>query len=159
MADHGVRIVDDDLSGHEVRALLRFHTAEMERNSPPGGCHYLDLDALRNSDVSFWSIWDGPLLAGCGALREVDPALGEVKSMRTAPEHVGRGVGRQMLNHIIAVATARRYERLCLETGSGNAFVAAIRLYESEGFEATGPFGDYTATEFSRFYGLDLGRR
>jgi putative acetyltransferase len=150
------RVVEDDLSGAEIRALLQLHFDGMAANSPPGSCHFLDFEGLRSPDVTFWSVWDGASLAGCGALREIARGHGEVKSMRTAPEHLGRGVGSVMIDHIVAVARARGYERLSLETGSSESFAAAHRLYARVGFEPCGPFGTYTDDPFSRYYTLVL---
>ncbi|MEZ5340377.1 MAG: GNAT family N-acetyltransferase [Acidimicrobiales bacterium] len=125
-------------------------------NSPADACHFLDLTGLRKPEVTVWSAWDGAELAGCGALRQIDPTHGEVKSMRTAPAHLGRGVGRAVLNRIVGVATDRGYQRLSLETGRGEAFEAAIHVYRAFGFEACGPFADYDDNEFSLFFSLAL---
>ena len=149
-------IVQDDLSGSEIRGLLQLHAEDMLASSPPGTCHFLDIAGLQVPEVTFWSMWDDDDLAGCGALLELDEKHGEVKSMRTADAHRGRGVGRSMLEHIAATATSRGYERLSLETGSGEPFAAATRLYETFGFESCGPFGDYQASAFNRFYTLTL---
>ena len=115
----------------------------MRRLSPPESVHALDLDALRHPGITFWTIWSDGVLLGCGALKELDPVHGEIKSMRTAPGHRRRGAGRAMLDHIIAEARKRAYRRLSLETGSMAAFVPAHRLYASSGFEFCGPFADY----------------
>lgn len=152
-----MRIVEDDLTGTEIQALLERHAQGMAENSPLGACHYLDLSGLQADEVTVWSIWDGDSLAGCGALREIDPQHGEIKSMRTRDDHLGKGVGRQMLNHVVAVANERRYGRLSLETGSTEAFAAALHLYESSGFERCGPFDTYEETDFSVFMTKTLG--
>ncbi len=156
MSSSGMRIVEDDVTSEAIVALLRFHADEMTRHSPPGTCHFLDLDGLRQPNVSVWSIWDADRLAGCGALLELSPTHGEVKSMRTDPSAIGRGVGRRVLEHIVTVARARGYRRLSLETGTAEVFTPAIRLYESAGFEETGPFGDYVDNGFSRFFTVSL---
>lgn len=150
------QVIEDDLTGAAIIDLLRLHAAGMLQSSPPGTCHFLDLDELRRDDLTVWSIWDGESLAGCGALRELDDAHGEIKSMRTAPEHLGRGVGRCMLRHITDAASVRGYRRLSLETGRGEWFGPAIALYESAGFERCGPFAEYDANEFSLFFTLAL---
>jgi putative acetyltransferase len=152
----GFRIVVDDLEGPEIRELLRLHAEGMLANSPKDACHFLDLTGLQRPDVTVWSLWYGDDLAGCGALREIEPDHGEVKSMRTAPDHLGRGVGRALLNHIVTTAEQRAYRRLSLETGTGDAFAAAIHLYERAGFGRCGPFGDYVDNEFSQFFTLEL---
>jgi putative acetyltransferase len=104
----------------------------------------LDLSGLRSPDVTFWSVWEGDTLLGCGALKELDAAHGEVKSMRTPAALRRRGAGRAVLAHIIEEAYRRGYTRLSLETGAFEAFKPAQRLYESFGFTFCGPFGDYT---------------
>lgn len=141
----------DDLSGPEIRALLEEHLRNMHEVSPPESVHALDLDKLRQPDISFWTVWEGSDLLGCGALRALSPAHGEIKSMRTAEAHRGRGVARAVLNHIVAEAKARGFERLSLETGSMQAFEPAHRLYESFGFTRCAPFGDYVDDPNSLF--------
>ena len=151
-----MRIVEDDLTGPEIRALLEAHFAGMLANSPEGSCHFLDFDGLNADDVTVWSIWDGEQLAGCGAVKELSPMHGEIKSMRTHSDHLRKGAGAQMLEHIIGTAKSRGYERLSLETGSGDAFDAAHGLYLRYGFEYCPPFGDYVEDPFSQFMTLKL---
>ncbi len=124
--------------------------------SPPESVHALDLDKLRSPDITFWSAWEGPLLLGCGALKQLSEKHGEIKSMRTPDALRRRGAGRAMLAHIVAVARARGYERLSLETGSVPGFEPALKLYESFGFECCGPFGDYVEDPYSVFMTLSL---
>ena len=112
--------------------------------SPPESVHALDLAALRRPEITFWTAWDDGALLGCGALKELDRAHGEVKSMRTAANQRRKGVARAMLEHIVAEARARSYARLSLETGSMAAFLPARRLYEGFGFTYCAPFADYT---------------
>lgn len=151
-----MRIVEDDLSGIEIRALLETHFAGMLANSPEGSCHFLDFDGLNAPDVTFWSIWESENLAGCGALKELDAEHGEIKSMRTHADHLRKGVGAMMLTHIISEGRERGYRRLSLETGSVEAFVPALALYEAHGFEYCPPFGDYVEDPFSRFMTLAI---
>jgi putative acetyltransferase len=141
----------------QVAALLTAHVEDMRRYSPPESVHTLDLHRLRTPDLSFWTVWDGEEVLGCGALRELDPRHGELKSMRTAPQHRGRGVGRVVLEHLVATARSRRYARLSLETGSPAEFAPARRLYARRGFVECGPFGPYVADDFSVFMTLHLG--
>ena len=141
----------DDLSGERVRALLVRHLSGMHANSPPGSCHAFDVDKLRAPDVTFWSVWQGEEIAGCGALKRLDARRGELKSMRVADAFLGRGVGRALLEYLIAEARATGLVSLWLETGSSPAFVPALRLYESAGFVRCGPFDGYTDDPFSVF--------
>jgi putative acetyltransferase len=141
----------DDLSGEPTRALIARHLAGMRANSPPGSVHALEIDNLRGPDVTFWSVWLGEEIAGCGALRRLDARRGELKSMRVADAVLGRGMGRALLEHLISEARARGMENLWLETGSSAAFLPALRLYESAGFVRCGPFDGYTDDPFSVF--------
>lgn len=141
----------DDLSGPDVQALLEEHLRHMHSLSPPGSVHALDLAALRQPGVTFWSAWSGLALVGCGALKELDPLHGEVKSMRTAAGHRRTGVAQALLRHIIEVAVARGYRRLSLETGAQPAFEPARRLYERFGFQYCPPFDGYTEDPNSVF--------
>lgn len=146
----------DDLSGIEIRSLLEEHLRSMYELSPPKSVHALDIDKLRQPVVTFWTAWEGPELLGCGALRELSPRHGEVKSMRTANAHRGRGVARAILAHLVGEARRRGYERLSLETGSMQAFEPARRLYASAGFAPCPPFGDYIEDPNSAFLTMTL---
>ncbi len=141
----------DDLSSPPVRALVARHLTGMHEHSPPESVHAFDIDALRARGVTFWSAWIGEELAGCGALKQIDDARGEIKSMRVVDAFLGRGVGRAMLDHIVAEARARGMQSLWLETGSAEAFLPALRLYESAEFTRCGPFDGYVEDPFSVF--------
>jgi putative acetyltransferase len=151
-----VEILVDDLSGREVQELLREHLRGMHLNSPPESVHALDLEGLRQPGITFWTVWEEGELLGCGALKELDAAHGEIKSMRTAAAHLRKGVARRMLAHILAEARRRGYRRVSLETGSGEAFQPAWRLYESFGFVRCGAFDGYVEDSFSVFMTLEL---
>lgn len=146
-----MRIEADDLTRPEVHALLAEHLGQMHAQTPAGSVHALDLSGLRAPGVDLWCAWDGSRLLGCGAIRELSPVHGELKSMRTAAAHRRQGVARAVLQHLLAVARGRGYERVSLETGVSAPFLPAIRLYESEGFEPCGPFADYREDPHSRF--------
>ena len=151
-----MHIIKDNLTGPEIRALLETHFAGMLASSPPGSCHFLDFEGLNAPDVTFWSIWDGDSLAGCGALKELEADHGEIKSMRTHADHLRKGAGAMMLTHIISEAREREYRRLRLETGSSEAFVPALALYEAHGFQICPPFANYVEDPFSRFMTLAI---
>jgi putative acetyltransferase len=146
----------DDLTRPEVHALLAEHLQAMHALSPPESVHALDLARLRGPEITFWTAWDGAALLGCGALKQIDPRHGEVKSMRTPGAHRRRGAARAILATIVETAMARSYERLSLETGSMEAFRPAQALYESFGFVRCGPFGDYVEDPHSVFMTLRL---
>ena len=144
-------IIEDDLSGPAIAALIQFHFDEMHRWSPRDSCHVMTVERLRSPDVNFFSAWDGEALAGCGALKVLDTRHGELKSMRAAPAYRGKGVGKALLLHLIAEARARGHTRLSLETGSGPMFEPAQGLYRAHGFERCAPFADYREDPFSVF--------
>jgi putative acetyltransferase len=146
----------DDLRGPEIAALLEEHLRNMHEISPPESVHALDLDALRHPAITFWTAWSGPELLGCGALKQLDPSHGEIKSMRTAAAHRNKGVARALLDRILVEARSRSYRRVSLETGSQPQFQPARTLYESFGFVHCGPFGSYGPDPNSVFMRLDL---
>ena len=145
-------IRDGGLDLPQVQALLAAHLTHMRANSPACSVHALDLSGLRAPGIDFWTAWQGDALLGCGALKTIDATQGEIKSMRTAPEHLRSGVGAAIVGHIIGVARARGMKRLSLETGTGPAFDAAHSLYRRFGYTDCAAFGDYPADDpFSRF--------
>ena len=146
----------DDLSRPAIHALLDEHLQNMYELSPPKSVHALDLAKLRSPDITFWTAWEGAVLLGCGALKELDPGHGEVKSMRTPKALRRRGAGRAILTRIVEVARERGYQRLSLETGSMEAFLPAQKLYESFGFRRCGPFGGYAEDPNNVFMTLRL---
>lgn len=139
-----------------MQALVTEHLAGMHSSSPPGHVNALAIEQLRAPDVTFWTAWMDGALCGCGALKELDPRSGEIKSMRTRAAFLRRGVGQALLDEIIRTARARGYSRLLLETGTGEAFAAAHALYRRNGFDWCGPFGDYAATHFNVFMSREL---
>jgi putative acetyltransferase len=148
----GWTIHEGELDREDVRALLAQHFAEMRAGSPPSACHVLPVDWLKGPAIRFFTLREDGVLLGCGALKQLGPGHGEVKSMRTADMALGRGVGKAMLDHLVATAKQEGMIRISLETGSTDQFAAANRLYEKEGFERTGPFGGYADTPFTRFF-------
>jgi len=151
-----MRIELDDVSRPEVVALVEYHLRSMHEISPPDSVFALDLSGLKHPSVTFWTVWDGTDLLGMGGLKQLDTEHGEIKSMRTAPTALRRGVARAMLDHILREARARGYRRLSLETGSNAPFAPAWALYERAGFVPCGPFGGYSDTSFSRYFTLEL---
>ena len=147
----GIEVRQDDLSSAEVHSLIAEHLSGMHSNSPPGHVNALAIKNLQAPDVTFWTAWLDGILCGCGALKELDPLAGEIKSMRTRPAFLRHGVGQAILNEIIRTAHQRGYSRLLLETGTGPAFEPAHRLYQRNGFEWSGSFGEYAATDFNVF--------
>jgi putative acetyltransferase len=151
-----VQIKVDDLSDPRIAALLQEHLDDMYRTSPPESVHALDLSGLKKPEITFWSVWSGSDLIGCGALKHLDAEHAELKSMRTPNAHRRKGVGKIILEHILREARQRGYERVSLETGSMAFFEPARRLYASYGFVPCKPFADYWDDPNSFFMTLKL---
>ena len=146
----------DDPRKPELRVLLERHLTFCLSETPPEHSFALNVGGLLDPKVTFVSYRDGETVLGVAAIKELDAAHGEVKSMHTAAEARGRGVARALLSHLLATARARGYRRVSLETGTTPGFAAARALYESAGFIPTGPFGGYPQTEDNTFYSLAL---
>ena len=153
---NGFIIKMDDLRGPEIANLLEEHLRCMSSVSPPESVHALNLEKLRRPEITFWTVWDGNNLAGCGALKALDTRHGEVKSMRTAYAYLRRGVGRLVLQTIMIEVRKRGYHRLSLETGSMAYFKPAHELYRKFGFKECGPFNGYIEDPNSLFMTTEL---
>lgn len=149
-------IREDDLSGAATRELLRLHLAGMHANTPAGHVFALDLSGLAAPDVTVWTAWKAENVCGMVALKQLDATSGELKSMRTHPDHLRRGVGAALLEHVIAESRARGFRRLSLETGQGPAFEPALALYRRRGFVDGDAFADYVRSPFNQFLHLAL---
>jgi putative acetyltransferase len=149
-------IVPGDFENVQLLALLRLHLAGMHANSPPGSNNAFDLSGLKAPDISVYTAWRDDKLLGMAALRQLDAVTGEIKSMRTDPVHLRKGVAAALLNHMLNIARQRGYRRLSLETGSGAAFEPALVLYRKNGFVNGEAFGGYEVTSFNQFLHLDL---
>ena len=147
-----VVIAVDDLSDGQVAELLESHLSEMHKYSPVESIHALDKEKLQDPAMTFWSASVNGKLAGCGALKEMHSASGEIKSMKTSTDFLRQGIAEKILLAIIAEAKNRQYKRLYLETGSHDAFLPAIWLYEKHGFNESKPFGNYKLDPYSKFF-------
>jgi putative acetyltransferase len=146
----------DDPRADDVRELLGRHLAFAHATTAPEDVYALDVDALLDPSVTFFSFRDDEELLAVGALKRLDDRHAEVKSMHTAEAARRRGIGRAMVEHLVGVARERGYRRVSLETGSGPAFAAARGLYASVGFTPCGPFGDYRPSPASAYMTLSL---
>lgn len=151
-----IRIREDDLTDAAVQALLALHLAGMQAGSPAGHVFALDLSGLRAPGMTVWTAWRDRRVTGIAAMKRLGAGAAELKSMRTHPEALRRGVAAALLDHIIGVARAEGLTRLSLETGSGEAFEPALALYASRGFASGEAFGGYVASAFNQFRHLEL---
>lgn len=154
--DPSWRIVPADFDDPGLQALLQLHLDAMRRWSPPESVHALDDAGLKTPGVELYTLFEGHTLLAMGALKSVADGTAEIKSMRTHPDHLGRGAGRAVLEHLINEARGRGFSRISLETGSGEAFEPALNLYRRRGFRNGPAFGGYEATAFNQFLHLDL---
>lgn len=146
-----VEIRIDDLTGADVAELLGEHVRQMRTITPVENAYALDLDELRRPEITFWTAHDDGVLVGCAALKQLSPAHGEVKSMRTTANRTRGGVASLLLDHLIGEARRRGYTRLSLETGTDEFFRPARTLYEKFGFDYCDAFGEYQASPHNTF--------
>lgn len=149
-------IRQDPITDEAVIALLQEHLDDMHATTPAESVHALDLDGLRRPEITFWTLWSDDQLAGCCALKALEPGHGEIKSMRTARTCRRQGVGASLMEHLLAEARRRGYHRLSLETGSAEFFAPARRLYTRFGFTPCAPFADYVLDPYSVYLSLAL---
>jgi putative acetyltransferase len=146
-----VEILVDDLTGQAIADFLEEHVQEMRSITPLESKHALDLDGLRKPEITFWSVMDGDVLVGCGAIKRLDPDHAELKSMRTKPARKRSGIASLLLEHILAEARRMGFTRISLETGSAEFFEPARSLYRKFGFSDCEPFADYKPDPNSAF--------
>ena len=151
-----VHIRVDDPRRDPAASLLREHLEDMALHSSPESMHALDIEALISPEITFWTAWEGAELVGCGALLQLDRLHGEIKAMRTARDHLRKGVASRILRHIMMEAERRSYSRLSLETGSMEAFSPGRALYASFGFACCDPFANYAPDPNSVFMTREL---
>ena len=151
-----IEIRRDDLTGPAIAELLTEHLRSLFEVTPVKSRHALNLEQLRKPEITFWSAWIGPEVAGCAALKQLDAEHGEVKSMRTAKGHLRKGIASALLAHVISEARRRGYRRLSLETGAMPYFAPAHALYRKFGFTDCGPFVGYAEDSNSVFMTKEL---
>ncbi len=151
-----LEILEDDLAGEATRALLALHLAGMRSTTPAKYAFALDLSGLKAPNITVWTAWKGSAIAGVGALKSLGDGSGEIKSMRTDPQHLRQGVASALPEHIIPQARGRGMTRLSLETGTGPAFDPALALYRKRGFKDGERFADYQPSAFNQFLHLEL---
>jgi len=151
-----IEIREDDLTGEGTRVLLAYHLSQMRADSPPEHAFALDLSGLQAPGITVWTAWIDDAVVGVGAMRLFGSHDAEIKSMRTHPDHLRKGVAAAVLVHIVGQAKRRGLRRLCLETGSGPTFEPALALYRAHGFTDGEAFSDYVRSDFNQFLHLRL---
>ena len=138
-----LKSIEGNFDNHKVNELLINHFIELRSVSPEGSAHVLDIAGLKDSSIKFWSLWEGEDLMGCGALKFLDKKHGEFKSIRVGDNFRNKGNGSKVIIHLINEAKKLNIERLSLETGAGDFFLNARKLFIKSGFEHCEPFSHY----------------
>jgi len=151
-----MKSIEGNFEHPKVNDLLIKHFKELKSVSPEGSAHVLDISGLKDPSIKFWSIWEENTLIGCGALKFLDENHGEFKSIRVIDDFRKKGYGFKIINHLIEEAKKLNVKKLSLETGSGDFFLPARKLFQKVGFEKCSPFAHYKEDTNSCYMSLDL---
>ena len=148
--------IEGNFDNSEVNDLLKKHFIELRSVSPAGSTHVLDIAGLKDKSIKFWSLWENDNLIGCGALKFLEKNHGEFKSIRVADKFRKKGIGEKIINHLIEEAKKLKILKLSIETGSGDFFLPARKLFSKFGFKECPPFAHYKVDPNSCYYSLNL---
>ena len=151
-----MKSLENNFDHPEVNNLLTKHFIELRSVSPEGSAHVLDIPGLKTPSIKFWSLWDNNQLIGCGALKFLDKTHGEFKSIRVADKHRKKGMGEKIISHLITEAKKIGIKRLSIETGAGEFFSPARKLFKKFGFKACKPFAHYKEDPNSCYFDLEI---
>ena len=151
-----MKSIEGNFENIEVNELLNKHFVELRSVSPPGSTHVLDIDGLKDKSIKFWSLWENNQLVGCGALKFLEKNHGEFKSIRVADKFRKTGIGEKIIEYLIEEAKKLEILKLSIETGSGNFFSPARKLFLKFGFKKCQPFAHYKEDPNSCYYTLNL---
>ena len=135
--------LEGNFDNPKVHELLSKHFVELRAASPEGSAHVLDIPGLKVPSIKFWSLWDDEKLIGCGALKFLGNENGEFKSIRIHDNFRNQGQGINVINHLINEAKKLKIKRLSIETGAGDFFIPARKLFKKTGFTVCEPFAHY----------------
>ena len=151
-----MKSIENNFDHPEVNELLNKHFTELRLVSPEGSAHVLDIPGLKVSSIKFWSLWQNNNLIGCGALKFLDNNHGEFKSIRIVDRFRKNGLGIKIINHLINKAKKLNIKKISVETGSGDFFSPARKLFKKCGFESCRPFAHYKEDPNSCYFSIDL---
>ncbi len=151
-----MKSVEGNFDDPQVNELLKKHFVELRSVSPAGSTHVLDIAGLKDQTIKFWSLWEGNELMGCGALKFLNDTHGEFKSIRVADKHRKKGMGEKIISHLITEAKKIGIKRLSIETGAGEFFSPARKLFKKFGFKACKPFAHYKEDPNSCYFDLEI---
>ena len=153
-----MKSIENNFDHPEVNDLLNKHFIELRSVSPEGSVHVLDIPGLKISSIKFWSLWKNEQLIGCGALKFLGENHGEFKSIRISDKFRKNGLGIKIITHLINEAKKLNVKRISVETGSGDFFVPARKLFKKCGFEPCKPFAHYKEDPNSCYFSLDISK-
>ena len=148
--------IEGNFDHPKVNELLKNHFIELRAASPEGSAHVLDIPGLKIPSIKFWSLWKDDQLMGCGALKFLEKNHGEFKSIRVADQFRKKGIGERIINHLIEEAKKLKISKLSIETGAGEFFAPARKLFNKFGFKISEPFAHYKVDPNSCYFSLDL---
>ena len=151
-----MKSLENNFDHPEVNSLLTKHFIELRSVSPEGSTHVLDIPGLKISSIKFWSLWDNDQLIGCGALKFLSEIHGEFKSIRVADKHRQKGMGKKIISHLIVEAKKIGIKKLSIETGAGEFFLPARKLFMKFGFKSCKPFAHYKEDPNSCYFDLEI---
>ena len=151
-----MKVIENNFDNAEVNHLLTKHFIELRSVSPDDSCHVLDIKGLKDSSIKFWSFWDNNQLIGCAALKFLENEHGEFKSIRVEDNSRGKGFGKKIISHLIEVAKNEGIKKLSIETGAGDFFKSARKLFKKFGFKTCRPFADYKEDPNSCYFDLEI---
>ncbi len=151
-----MKSIEGNFENSEVNELLNKHFIELRTVSPEGSAHVLDIEGLKDKSIKFWSLWDNNKLIGCGALKFLEKNHGEFKSIRVADKFRRSGTGEKIIEHLIEEAKKLEISKLSIETGAGDFFIPARKLFSKFGFKKCIPFAHYKEDPNSCYFTLNL---
>ena len=151
-----MKTIEGNFDNPEVNQLLKKHFIELRSVSSEGSVHVLDIEGLQDKSIKFWSIYENDALIGCGALKFLDLKHGELKSIRVADPFRNRGYGKKIIKVLIEKSRQLNIQKISIETGSGEFFLPARKLFKSSGFAVCKPFSHYAEDPNSCYMSLKL---
>ena len=151
-----MKSIENNFDHPQVNGLLRKHFIELRSVSPEGSTHVLDIPGLQIPSIKFWSLWNEKDLIGCGALKFLDKHHGEFKSIRVSDKFRKKGMGEKIISHLIAEAKKLGIKKLSVETGAGEFFNPARKLFKKFGFKVCKPFAHYKNDPNSCYFNLEI---
>ena len=151
-----MKSIEGNFDNPKVDELLKKHFIELRSVSPEGSAHVLDIKGLKDSSIKFWSLWENDELIGCWALKFLDDNHGEFKSIRIADKFRKNGLGTKIIDHLINEAKKLNIKKISVETGSGDFFSPARKLFKKCGFKTCDPFAHYKNDPNSCYFSIDI---